>query len=91
MAFTKKILILSILFLASCQKPASHTVRSTNSKFKVEVLFEVDGIRVYRFEDNGRDHYFCSRGSQGICMSGHTETCGKHHRIYIPEEIVNYE
>lgn len=91
MNYRIQILLFSMILFFGCQKSASHSVQSTNSNFKVEVLFTVDGITVYRFEDSGRDHYFCARGSQGICMSGHIQHCGKYHRRYVPEEIVTDE
>ena len=30
--------------------------------FEVQFLFEKDGIKVYRFSDGGRFHYFTSKG-----------------------------
>ena len=30
--------------------------------FEVELLFEKDGIKMYRFLDNGRFHYYTDRG-----------------------------
>jgi hypothetical protein len=30
--------------------------------FEVEYLFEKDGVKVYRFEDGGRYHYFTTKG-----------------------------
>ena len=47
--------------LSSCFKnPQSTTVEGNG--FKVEYLFEKDGIKVYRFYDGGHAHYFTSRG-----------------------------
>jgi hypothetical protein len=30
--------------------------------FEVEFLFEKDGVKVYRFRDGGKFHYYTSRG-----------------------------
>ena len=57
-----KFLILAAAFftLTACEKPAQSATRE--GAFDVEFLFEKDGLRVYRFYDNGRNHYFTSRG-----------------------------
>jgi hypothetical protein len=57
-----KFLILAAAFvtLTACEKPAQSA--SHEGAFEVEFLFEKDGVRVYRFMDNGRNHYFTSQG-----------------------------
>jgi len=57
--------ILLILFtgflLTGCFKePQSSTLEGNG--FQVEYLFEKDGIKVYRFYDGGRIHYFTTLG-----------------------------
>jgi hypothetical protein len=46
--------------------------------FRLEFLFEKDGIKVYRFWDGGRAHYFTTQGetisSQSDDKSDHDET-----------------
>ncbi len=59
----KKIIILAILFAASCRERAMETVRSNNSAVKVELLFEVDGCKVYRFWDSGYKYFTKCNGS----------------------------
>jgi len=58
----KKRLIIIALFvitvLTSCKKDAKEKVVTNNKSFDVELLFEVDGCKVYRFEDQGRPRYF---------------------------------
>ena len=59
----KKITILAgialSIMLTSCHKdPVSS---ETKGDFQVELLFEKDGLKVYRFYD-GRYHYFTSKG-----------------------------
>lgn len=57
-----KFLILAAAFLTltACEKPAQSATRE--GAFDVEFLFEHEGIKVYRFQDAGRRHYFTSRG-----------------------------
>jgi hypothetical protein len=55
----KKILFLglvSVLFL-SCQREGLEELKTDNVNYRVELLFEVDGCKVYRFLD-GEFHYF---------------------------------
>ncbi len=46
--------------LSGCNKDPQST-ETLGKGFKVEFLFEKDGIKVYRFMD-GNYHYFTSRG-----------------------------
>ena len=60
----KIIIILAICAsLTSCQqyKPAQSTEVQGNG-FQVEFLFQQDSVKVYRFVDGGRVHYFTSKG-----------------------------
>ena len=47
--------------LSGCIKE-SQSSETLGKGFKVEFLFEKDGIKVYRFTDGGNSHYFTSRG-----------------------------
>ena len=73
---TQVILSLTALsLLSSCyHDPQSST--TTGNDIKIELLFEHDGIRMYRFND-GHFHYFTSRGetitSQSSGKSTHEE------------------
>ena len=69
-----KFLILAAAFvtLTACEKPAQSASRE--GAFEVEFLFEKDGVRVYRFSDNGRNHYFTSQGETIT-----TQKSGKNH------------
>ena len=49
--------LLGLVGIAACRVTGAPTVTS-NAEAKVEVLFDVDGYRVYRFEDGGHDVYF---------------------------------
>jgi hypothetical protein len=59
----KKFLSITLMaiLLTSCYKDPQ-SVTSEGKGFEVEFLFEKDGIKVYRFFDGGRHHYFTSRG-----------------------------
>lgn len=53
---------LAVVLLAGCETKQSEEVKtSTNPAYNVEKLFTVDGITVYRFEDNNRYVYFTNR------------------------------
>jgi hypothetical protein len=51
----------SVLLLSSCYKDPISSETKRN-EIQVEFLFEHDGIKMYRFNDGGRYHYFTSRG-----------------------------
>lgn len=65
------VLALGVMLLASCQGEAQSSTQEGD--YRVEFLFEKDGVKVYRFYD-GRTHYFTSRGET---MS--TQSSGKTH------------
>lgn len=63
----RKVLLVVALFLCliGCDsetivKDSVEVTTNINRDFKVTLLFEVDGIKVYRFRDKGRDIYFTS-------------------------------
>ena len=61
----KKILFLglaSVLFL-SCQRDAKEELKTDNKKYKVDLLFEIDGCKVYRFWDSGYKYFTTCNGS----------------------------
>jgi hypothetical protein len=54
-------LVFCTIVLISCMnKPHSVEHLGKDDAFKVEYLFEKDGIKMYRFFDGGRFHYFTS-------------------------------
>lgn len=61
----KKIIfvVLSVLLLVSCSENKGINVSTSDSinEIKVERLFVVDGITVYRFYDGGRVVYFTNK------------------------------
>jgi len=62
----------AMLFGACTNEPMSKERLGKDDGFEVEYLFEKDGIKVYRFYDNGRTHYFTT-GGETIS----TQTAGK--------------
>ena len=74
----KKLMILSVLacLLLGCEERLPEEVKSSsNISYNVAKLFEVDGITVYRFTDNGRYVYFTNR--QGKISYDYTVHHGK--------------
>lgn len=59
-----KILVVALVLLfAGCHKEGTGIpVQGAKDEFEVELLFEVDGVKVYRFTDGGNTHYFTTRG-----------------------------
>lgn len=58
----KKIFIsLFVLFCVGCEKEGTY-VPSQDAKahFKIEFLFEQDGVKIYRFKDKGSTRYFAT-------------------------------
>lgn len=54
------ITLLAVFFLSSCEKEAKEKVSTNNASFNAELLFEVDGCKVYRLEDGGVSRHKCS-------------------------------
>lgn len=66
-------IILFSLMLSGClNEPQSIEHTGKNDEFRVEFLFEKDGVKVYRFEDGSRYHYFTTGGQTMT-----TQTSGK--------------
>lgn len=66
-------ILLSVVFIG-CTKPGQPVVPNDNrADFKIEYLFECDGVKMYRFYDNGRYRYFTTgngRMADSIYVSG---------------------
>jgi hypothetical protein len=71
----KLLLVIVITFMfVGCYKEGQSS-ESLGNGFSVEFLFEKDGIKVYRFSDGGRSHYFTSKGETiSIQSNGKTTT-----------------
>jgi len=54
--------LLFLILLCGCAREPIRTEKTNNDKFEVSFLFEYEGIRVYRFYDDGRYHWFTNKG-----------------------------
>lgn len=70
----KKLVLLFIIatMFVSCVGDGIEKQQTNNDEYRVTYLFEKDGVKVYRFTDGIRDHYFTT-GGQTIT----TQTSGK--------------
>lgn len=91
----KKIIfiVLSVLSLVSCSENKGINVPKSESvnDIKVEKLFVVDGITVYRFYDGGKVVYFTNK--KGVAKSIHYEydPATKTTRTKVVETLCNEE
>jgi hypothetical protein len=53
-------LLVGVLLMGCYKDPQSSTTEGNG--FQVEFLFEKDGIKMYRFLDGGKHHYFTTTG-----------------------------
>ena len=81
----KKLILIALIF-AGCgqESQPQKEVETTNETYQVELLFEVDGCKVYRFLDGGYYRYFTT--CKGAVSWSTTEPSGKttkttHHNI----------
>ena len=61
----KKVLIgltLGLILFTSCKREPTEVVETNNNSFNVELLFEVDGCKVYRFWDGGYKYFTTCNG-----------------------------
>jgi len=56
------IMVGAIIFGACTNEPISKERIGKDDGFEVEYLFDKDGVKVYRFFDNGHYHYFTTKG-----------------------------
>jgi len=63
LTFYTIIIVLGAMIFGACSNdPISKERVGKDDGFEVEYLFEKDGVRVYRFYDNGYAHYFTTQG-----------------------------
>jgi hypothetical protein len=66
------------LILSGCgQKDAQSTSQSSNPGISVDFLFEHDGCKLYRFNDNGHSVYYSKCMSSSTVSWNETEMVGK--------------
>lgn len=92
----KKIILLFlsvILLLVSCNGNKGTNVPTSDSinKIKVEKLFVVDGITVYRFYDGGRVVYFTNKKGVVNAIHGEYDPATKTIRKKAVETLCNEE
>lgn len=62
----KKVIIgltVGLILFTSCRRESTEVVETNNKNFNVELLFEVDGCKVYRFWDGGYKYFTTCNGS----------------------------
>ena len=68
------IMVGAIIFGACSNDPMSKERLGKDDGFEVEYLFEKDGVKMYRFRDVGRYHYFTTKGETiSVKTEGKTE------------------
>lgn len=70
------LVFIGCFLVESCAQPPIHRSKTNNPNLDCSLLFEHDGINVYRFYDDGRFHWFTSKGE---CMSPYRKQIGKYH------------
>ena len=90
----KKIILLFlsvILLLVSCNVNKGTNVPTSDSinKIKVEKLFVVDGIAVYRFYDGGRVVYFTNKKGEVNALHVEYDPATKTTRTKVVETLCN--
>jgi hypothetical protein len=58
------VIVILVAALLGCTKPGQpiEDASAEAGTFGVQFIFEVDGVRVYRFEDGGHNRYFATGG-----------------------------
>lgn len=79
-----RIIIIAFLFLIlfSCANDPQATFDLNNSEIRLDLLFEHDGCKVYRFYDNGQAVYWSD--CRGHLQTSHYQQTGKTgHTVYV--------
>jgi len=72
----KKLFCIALVATTGCITPPLATTQTANPGIQVDLLFEHDGCRVYRFLD-GTYHYFARCGGAGPNATMLPDRCGK--------------
>ena len=74
-------LVFALPLLAACVTPPAAVYQTSNQQVTVELLFEHDGCRIYRFRDPGYHYYArCEGAPQPQVQTMSTVSCGKNCR-----------
>jgi hypothetical protein len=88
---TKSIIILcamiAVVSSPSCQGEAKESIQEGD--FKIDLLFEKDGCKIYRFNDAGRYIYWTN--CQGNMQSNYNQQSGKVHYIVRMESFTSVQ
>lgn len=68
----KKIIPIIVILLCGCENKPVASVSTNNNDIHLELLFEHEGYKVYRFHDNGNAHYYVT--PQGMTSATVTES-----------------
>jgi hypothetical protein len=71
----KYVVILMVVLITGCSRPAVETKATNNPNVPVSKLFDHEGCAVYRFDDGGRTHYYANCGQ--TVSTATTYSCGK--------------
>ncbi len=86
----RKLVVLCMLsiLVAGCANDKPSTTSREVAKGSVDLLFTHDGVRVYRFGDGGRYHYYAvPYGGGASTFSTWSENCGKNCTTTLTDEI----
>jgi hypothetical protein len=85
------IMALTAVMFSGCAKRGESVLAKSNDDFRVTLIFEVDGVKVYRFHDVGYYHYLAVRNTAEILESAYIGSTGKAAYLYyagtIPEAV----
>ena len=84
------LLLLAISLLAAgCVANPVTREQTNNAEVAVDLLFEHEGVRVYRFTDGGRFHYYAvpRAGVHAESFSTWSEPCGRRCTRTVTDEI----
>jgi hypothetical protein len=69
-------MIITALIFSGCVKRGEYVSVKGNDNFEAALIFEVDNVKVYRFLDAGRFHYFVVRNTAAMLESAYTVYAG---------------
>ncbi len=85
----KSVLLISLLFLAGCAKESISSEITEGNDINIELLFEKDGCKMYRFRDGGRYIYWSNCEGKTQYSYSTSTNAGKNITTHHVEEITN--
>lgn len=81
--------LFALVLLCGCEDRKGTLVELNGQKndYSLTFLFEIDGVKVYRFRDGGKDVYFTN--SSGHIKYEHTTRVGKRVSIHREQTVCN--